>query len=371
MRELYDILQECARLVAQGTSGVMATVVKVNGSAYRRAGARMLLLPDGAMIGSVSGGCLEQDVAERAKSVQPGRPQLVTYDLQGEDDVIVGLGMGCQGWVEVLLEKVPEKRAVSYYELLGHCLRQKKAAVLATVFRVTGELKATVGNRYFLQEDGLVHADISDHALALEIGQNAAETMSNGRTQVLTHELESGTAEVLYEAIQPIFLLVIGGNQNTLPVVSLAHALGWLVTVCDSRRVYADQSRFPQAEVVYCPVEEIAGKLSLTPRTAAVLLSHNNLYDKAALKTLLFSPVRYVGLLGTRSRSERLLNELTQEGLRLHAAEREKLYSPVGLDIGADTPQEMALAIVAEISAVFSGRRGSFLRDRKRPIHGQ
>lgn len=370
MRELQEILALCSQIVAQGKSAVLATVVKVNGSAYRRPGARMLILPDGRLIGSVSGGCLEQDVAERAASMGNSDTLLVDYDLTADEEAISGLGMGCQGWVEILIESVLFKRQFDYRELLADCLRQKQSAVLATIFRVQGELGVEVGDRYLLREDGTACGNIANETVAAIVGQTAEQAMRDGHTRTLAHDAGDGAVEVLYEVIRPTFLVIAGANQNVAPIITLAHDLGWHITVCDYRRAQADRQKFPQADaVICCRPEQLTNEIGPTGRSAVVLVSHNHHYDSRALACLLPSPVAYIGLLGARSRSQNLLAGLAAEGITFTGEQLTKLYTPIGLDIGADTPQEMAVAVIAEIIAVLAGRGGTFLRDRKQPIH--
>jgi xanthine/CO dehydrogenase XdhC/CoxF family maturation factor len=222
-----------------------------------------------------------------------------------------------------------------------------------------------------LHPDNTVTSEIGDSKLALAITEDAFAVLRNGRSNVKIYRLSAGSAEVLIEVIQPPTPLVIfGAGHDAVPVARLAKELGWHVSVVDSRPAYATPERFPLADVVILTrLEATLERVSIDSRTVAVVMTHNYLHDRKLLQTLLPSPLRYLGLLGPKSRAERLLQELRQEGFVPTNEQLCRLYSPVGIDIGADTPEEIALAIVAEIQAVIANRSGGLLRDRKGSIH--
>jgi xanthine/CO dehydrogenase XdhC/CoxF family maturation factor len=373
MKELRDILEAVAEARRQGQLAALATVVKVRGSTYRRPGARMLVMPDGTMVGSISGGCLEGDILEKARQVlATGTPLLVTYDMTSDDDIVWGLGLGCNGVMYVLIEALPSGGPADPVAFLDECVTHERVGVMATVFRVEGCLSARVGDRWMVHADGQPWGDrLRDPVLVEALRPDIDEACRTCRSRVRTYILPDGTAEVFIEVIQPpVPFIVFGAGHDAIPVVRLAKALGWRVTVVDSRPAYATRERFPEAdEVVLAHPEDVPQRVRLDDRTVAVVMTHNYLQDLKLLEVLLPSPVRYLGVLGPRSRTDRLLRDLQAKGRPPTAAQLERLYSPVGVDIGAETPEEIALSILAEVQAVRTGRSAGLLRDRRGPIH--
>jgi xanthine/CO dehydrogenase XdhC/CoxF family maturation factor len=382
MNELQKIVDAYALVRARGARAALATVVGVEGSAYRRPGARAIFTEDGETVGAISGGCLERDVAERAERVIESRDtMMIEYDTRGDEDIVWGLGLGCNGVVRVLLESLHEggdgARAL---EFVGELLRARKYGVMATVVArdvnqsggATQNMK--VGARLLLDEKlnvcGGAIADAAP-ALAARIGADAVDALACRRALTCSYETNSGRVEIFYDVVAPPRpLVVFGAGHDALPLVRQAHTLGWHVTVVDTRARALTKERFTEAdEVVLCRAEDVDGRVSLTENTAAVVMTHNYLDDVELLKTLLPSPVCYLGVLGPRARTSKLLAEIGA----CAAAEpaRARLHSPIGLDIGAETPEEIALSIVAEVGAVCAARGGGFLRDRAAPIHGE
>jgi xanthine dehydrogenase accessory factor len=347
----------------------LATVVEVLGSAYRRPGARMLVTEDGELTGAISGGCLEGDARQRARrAIFQGEPALVTYDTRDEDDPRHGLGPGCQGVVRILLEPLDFANPDNPLELLRGFAQHPAPAVLATVFETDASgLKAAVGQRVLLSETGVVRGT---PLLAAPLAEAARATLAQGQPQILTIETDAGPVRASLEVLQPpLRLVVYGAGNDAQPLVHLAGSLGWRITVVDGRPNLATAARFPEAaEVRIVPVRELE---TATPDPLAyhVLLSHNYAYDLAALQTLLASPAPYIGLLGPRLKAQRLLDELDTAPVALVEQLRQRLHSPIGLDLGSETPEEIALAIVAEIQAQHSGRQGRPLRERAGTVH--
>jgi len=367
MHELTTIVDSCLNLRATGQAAVLASVVKTQGSTYRRPGARFLLLPDGQTLGMVSGGCLENDVRERARqTLASGEPSVAIYDGTAPDDIVWGMGLGCNGIVQVLIERLDPHQ--TYLERLAACLHQRRAALLATVFAVSGQTSVTVGARLLLESDGTVTTTITDPLALQTLTETAQAALAGKRSQVTRLALANGFVEVLLEAIQPPpALLIAGAGPDALPLATLARTLGWQVTVADHRPAFATAERFPMADaVVVCRPEVITERLAPDECTAAVIMTHHYASDRALLECLLPAPLRYLGLLGPRARTERLLREI---GVAESAQTLQRLYGPVGIDIGAETPAQVALSIVAEIQAVFADRAGGSLRDRAGSIH--
>lgn len=373
MRDRRDLLAAFAALRARGGHAALATVVRVVGSAYRRPGARMLLADDGTRVGLVSGGCLEADLAERARPVlEGGVPVLVTYDASRDEDLVFGLGLGCEGTVEVLIERVPERPDGGHLALVARCLEERRRLSLCTVFRSAGDVP--VGTRLWLVEGEPEGGGPVPEALAVALGREAEASLAAGRHRcVSVDDGAGGSVEALVEPVLPWpELYVFGAGPDAVPVVRLAVELGFDVTVADHRASLVRPERFPgAAAVVLCNPGALAGPFDPGPEAAALVMSHSFASDRACLGQLMQRPLRYLGALGPKRRTERLLAELAAEGVVPEPDLRAALHAPVGLDIGAETPEEIAVAILAEIRAAFTGRDGGRLRERRAPIHGE
>lgn len=291
MKDIYDILKEWKK--RRGEKFALATLVRAQGSSYRRPGARMLICSDGAIVGSLSAGCLEQDVASRALEVlRIGQPAIMSFDTRKR--------FGCAGKIDILIEPAPENFLL---------VVAKNLAARLTSFAITRFSGDKLGTR----------------------------------TGKFDHE-QDDQHELLQEIHPPIRLFVFGAGPETASLHFLAHSLGW--------------QTFEHTD---------SSQLSIEPDgwTAAIVKSHNYGRDFAALQQLLPLNLRYVGLIGPRKRRNQLLGDLLDLGVTINAG----FFAPAGLDLGAETPEEIALAIVSEIQRVFAGASGESLRERKMPIH--
>ncbi|MDR7537967.1 MAG: XdhC family protein [Armatimonadota bacterium] len=379
-RELQDILQAVEAGQARGEPMALATVVAVSGSTYRREGARLLIYAGGRTVGNISGGCLEGDIAVVAEEVlRDGRPRLATYDLTADDDLVWGLGLGCNGKLEVFVEPVNPEQAEPLLAPLQAVLNEERPVVLAVVLRGTEELPA--GTRRVLDP----RTAGAGPPAALE-GEGAPPTDAEGRLarvmEAALHEgrsrrvslaTASGELDVFLEVLRPpVRLVVVGAGHDAIPLVAQGVALGWRVLVVDRREAYLTSQRFPGATFLHAPFAQAGAEVPLDERTAVVVMTHNYLHDRDFLRTLLARPGPfpfYLGVLGPRARTERMLRELAAEGIVPSPELAARLYAPIGLDVGSESPEEIALAVVAEIMAVERARRAGFLRDRPGPIH--
>ena len=355
MNEIRALVEAFDAANARSERCALATVVSVEGSSYRRPGARMLVCEAGTGTGTISAGCLESDVVEHAKSViRSGTAKLVEYDTAStSDEMAWGLGLGCNGVVRVLVE--PLASGSRYMEALR---RSCEAPVsVATVYA------PAAGARLFIDEEGDVSREnLSDEMAAMIESEMRALPYDGARI----YDMDGVVAKVFFETLlPPVPLVIFGAGQDALPVVELARGLGWRTEVVDPQARPASRSRFAIADrVTLSRPEDVGAHVRITPRTMALLMSHNYAHDLAMLRFLLASPARYIGVMGPRKRTERMLRELA-------AAEwMARLHSPAGLDIGANGPAEIALSIVAEMRAVLDGRRGGMLRERRGSIHG-
>jgi xanthine/CO dehydrogenase XdhC/CoxF family maturation factor len=356
-----------------GRRGAMATVVYVKGSAYRRPGARMLVTADGCSAGMISGGCLEDDVREHAGRVMAsGEPRLFTYDTTSPADIVFGLGLGCNGVVKVLIEPVRQGDGSDLLTFFAMCHDRRQAGRIATVFASEDAPPAArLGARLLRWPDGTRTTNFDDPALRSMLHRALAAT--DGRRAAIRNLPlpDGGRIGVLLETIAPpVSLLVCGAGDDAIPLVQLAKQIGWHVTVADARPAYARPARFPAADAVICArPEDLAERSAIGPQTLAVIMTHSFIRDKELLGLLLPRPCRYIGILGPRVRTQRLVDELAQEGSHLDQASLQRIHGPAGLDIGAETPEEIAVAIIAEMRAVLGHRSGGPLRLRVGGIH--
>jgi xanthine dehydrogenase accessory factor len=330
--ELGEILDAIERLAAAHQPMALATIVATRGSTYRRPGARLLTPATGEPIGNISGGCLEGDVARLGREViASGEPRLAEFDLTADDDAVWGYGLGCNGSIEVFIE--PTEGAVA----TAAALRQEGSCWVTVL---TGEAAGS----HRMRTDGA-----------------AAAALRDGTARVVVE----GGERVLYEPLlPPLRLVVCSAGHDAIPLVRQAAELGWRVTVADVRRNLLTHDRFPGAAgFVDADPERAAEAVVPDGRTAVMVMSHNYLRDSAYLRSFLDAELAYLGVLGPRGRTEQMLGELG----RPEAIDR--LHAPAGLDIGADGPEEVARAIVAEILAVTRRHPGGPLRDRSGPIH--
>lgn len=375
MNELQRILQAFAHSQQKRERTALATVVQTSGSVYRRAGARMLLTETGEMISAISGGCLEADVLARAQSLlkEDHSPLVVRYDtMNHEEDLLFGLGMGCNGIVDVLIEPLNETSAREQFSFIQDCLNCQQVAVMATVFAVEGISNLAVGTRVMMRADGTTLNQIADAEIAPMLKAETEKVLFNQRTQIQSYSLSQGKISVLFEVIPPpLPLLVFGAGYDAIPVVQLAKQLGWQVTVIDHREDYLTRDRFPEADqLLECkPDPADAYQHLLTSEAVAVVMTHRYLSDRAFLKHLIPSPVRYLGVLGPKHRMKQLWEDLAAENITPTWEQQQRVYNPVGLDLAAETPEEIALSLIAEIKSVLGGRNGGSLRDRAGSIH--
>ena len=361
MKELKQIIATYTTYLKSGKKAALATVVKVEGSAYRRPGARMLIMEDGKWKGSVSGGCLEGDALKKARKVMNGREvELLTYDTREEGAHDLYLGLGCHGKIEILLEPLHVDDPANPILSLQSFFEKEKEAVLATVLQ--GEQLKPGSRHLWLERDAVVPAFWEAYA------EGFHKAMENGKSMnVLFKEGEEQT-EIFFEYLNAgLELYVFGAGLDVVPISEIARVLGWKVFVYDNCVAHLAPTRIPGANSLnytdFCslPKDFAPGRLS-----AALVMSHSYKFDAKALQFLQDKNIPYVGLMGPRKRFERMLEELPTLAV---FQESNRLHSPIGLDIGAETSEEIALSILSEIKAFFSGRSGRPLTEKDVPIH--
>ncbi len=370
MKEIKDIIRAYDAAIKQGKQTALATVVLVEGSAYRRAGARMLITEDGELTGAISGGCLEGDALRKARlAMAQQQPMLVTYDTTDDDDAKLGVGLGCNGIIHILIEPIYPENGNNAIALLKAVDSKRQNAVLVTLFSLQNRKAAQPGTCLVLEEDTML-SGLPDGDLKTALIADAREVLQTdlSATKTYVDGLEfTGFVELIKPAI---CVVIIGAGNDALPLSQMAAILGWDVIIIDGRANYAKPERFVAAkQVITAKPEQALAHISFDERTVMVLMTHNYNYEIALLREALPMQIPYIGILGPRKKLERMLNELENEGLNITDRHLEKVYGPVGLDIGSEGPEEIALSVVAEIKAVLSRRNGHSLKYKPVAIH--
>lgn len=371
MKHVLNMVTHAQRLREAGEAYAVATVVKIGGSTYRRPGARMLIETKGAHYGMISGGCLEEEVAQQALRVlAQGAVELLAFDLTDEAPLL-GFGMGCNGLVHVLIEPVPAADREDPAHLIGACIDRRQSGVLIQVISAPDGADL-LGRKLLLLEDGTVIGNV-DARLSHPVRSVARSVLADGHHKVEQITTANGPVELLYEVVHPPMRLVLfGAGHDVGPVVLLAKTLGWSTTVVGRQAVPILAERFPMADnhIFLMHPRDASTYVPLDERSAALIMNHQYARDKILIGALLETTIRYIGALGPRDRTDRIKQELREENPWITDDHLDRIYGPVGLDIGTETPEEIALSAIAEIQATFHGRAGGRLRDRQGAIHG-
>jgi xanthine dehydrogenase accessory factor len=370
MNEISQLRNAAEAARESGEGHALATIVRVEGSAYRRPGARMLITAGGRTTGLISGGCLDSDVRERALQViESGRPALVRYDTSKEEDLVWGLGLGCNGVVDVLIEPGTDRVTALLRGLDVAQSGEGRSVVVSVIRSDVAELPPGVS--MLLSRDATISLPPSrtvDNIVA-RLRDDAEAAFQSGVSRIARHGA-GGEVEAFIEVVEPrVPLVIFGAGADVIPLVDWARHLGWHTTVVDTHAREKSTERFAHADaVILCAPEDVARLVTLTGASAVVLMTHSYTHDLQLLPMLLNSTARYLGCLGPRRRTDRLLSELGDavpggSGL-------DRLHAPIGLDLGAESPSEIAMAIVAEVLASIKVRSGHSLRHSRGSIHG-
>jgi xanthine/CO dehydrogenase XdhC/CoxF family maturation factor len=347
---------------SRGEPLALATIVETVGSTYQKPGAQMLIAGDGRVAGLLSGGCLEADLMERARSVlATGEAMRVEYDTRSSDDVIWGIGLGCEGAMSIVLTRLNRENQYQPLAFIEACRRDDIAAGFAIIAR-SEDAARPLGTAYWPgateQAPGEVASAIANASIP------SARTRRNQRNPLrrIATTVEAGGVTALVAPIElPPRLLVLGAGPDAMPLVEIAGLMNWRITVLDHRPAYAVAERFPRARrVALNAAAALHAELAAARYDAAVVMSHHLVSDQNYLAALAESDIPYIGLLGPAPRRARLMSEIGDKAAKLG----DRLYGPIGLDIGATTPETIALAIVSEIQAVLAGRHGEPFRER-------
>lgn len=370
MKELKDIIRAYDDAVREGKQTALATVVHLEGSAYRRPGARMLIAEDGKLTGAISGGCLEGDALRKAQlAMVQKKPMLVTYDTTDEDDAKLGVGLGCNGIISILIEPLNTKDTNNSIELLKAFLSKRQTAVLVTLFSLQKKVTQP-GTCLILTQDGGIKSSITNKDLQSYLLEDAQHALISRTSQIKTYNIENSLTGFIEVLEPPVSLVIFGAGNDSIPLVQMAHVLGWETTVADGRSNYVTRERFPSVNnVILTKPENFRPQINFDARTVAVLITHNYNYDIAVLRQLVPLKVSYIGVLGPKKKLDRMLEELKEGGMLINEETTKNIFGPAGLEIGAETSDEIALSILSEIQAVLSKRTGSPLREKKESIH--
>lgn len=366
MKEINDIIQAYQKAKAADKKTALATVVKVEGSSYRQPGARMLVTGDGELTGAISGGCLEGDALKKALlAIHQQQNKLITYDTSNEEDSDFGVQLGCNGIVHILFEYIDDEKN-NPIDLLIKVSEERRDSVLTCLFSLERGQKQ-IGTVLFYSQNAVWPENHRSDHLAEDM-KKVFESRSSAVKRVMHENIP---CEALIEYLPPAVSLVIAGAGNDVkPLVEIASVMGWEITVAEGRVSHATEKRFPLAKTVkVIGAEDFLNGITMDEYTFVVLMTHNYRYDLTVLKNMLNCHNRYIGVLGPKSKLNRMLSDLAEEGVEISEEQMQRIYGPVGLDIGAETSEEIALSVAAEIKAVLEGKKGNSLRYKKDKIH--
>ncbi|MDH5499530.1 MAG: XdhC family protein [Gammaproteobacteria bacterium] len=332
-----------------GKSMVLASVYETAGSTYSKAGAQMLINSDGDFQGMLSGGCLEGDLAERARQVlESGVPQIVTYDLGQNDDELWGLGVGCDGLMKIFLQPLRAENGYEPFATMVKIFGGDDSTIAATVLEADDALN-TPGASLIVARGQLKYCDVQGDVLA-DVLRMAGDVQQAGLSVTRNLCRPGGKMKLLFAILRPPpRVLVLGAGLDAGPLVRLITELGWRVIVQDHRPAYIEAGDFSEAEQVFCvAADELPAKVDLDRIDAAVVMSHHLDTDRKYLAMLAPTSIRYVALLGPPNRRVRLITELGDKASALQG----RLHGPAGMDIGASGPASIALSIVAQMHHV-------------------
>lgn len=364
MKELNDIILAYDKAVLGNKQTALATVVKVEGSSYRRPGARMLVTENGEITGAISGGCLEGDALRKAQmAIMHKQNKLEIYDTTDDEDNKLGVQLGCNGIVYILFEPINNDDKNNPIHLLKKVAQQRKDSVLVTLFNPDKNLQQK-GTLAYINEIESFFVNEEQKPLLKECRM----LLTNKTSLIKEYE---GSCTVLFQFIPPaIQLAIVGAGNDAQPLVEMSFILGWKTIVIDGRPAYATQQRFSKAsKISVTKPSDILSAVTVDEETAVVLMTHNYNYDIAALEKLITTNCRYIGVLGPKKKLHKMFDALKEKRIKINNEVIQNIYGPVGIDVGAETSEEIALSVIAEIKAVFSQREGKSLKERETDIH--
>lgn len=368
MKEIKQIVEAYQKIDFSQNRAALATVVRVEGSSYRRTGARMLVMESGEWIGGISGGCLEGDALKKARlAMSQNKATLITYDTSDDDPYQIGVGLGCNGIIDVLITPLDPLNQQNAVWQIRHCLDQRNPNVIITVTSLNKNQEPIhLGQAFRFDSTEHFSETFPLDAIQAQVIEEIQLALATTKSVLKSYTLSDGLSISLFIEVVPpaIQLYVFGSNYDVYPMVRMAKELGWkVIVVCNPNKMHA--SLFETADAVmpkdYVPV--------IDKYTAAISMCHDYETDYRNLQTLLKTNISYIGLLGPKKRTIKMYDRMKEEENPISPENESRIYSPVGLDIGASTPEEIALAVCAEIRTNFSGRDAIKLKFRNKPIY--
>ena len=366
MKEIITLLDLYEK--SKGQTAALATVINVEGSSYRRTGARMLMFENGTWKGGISGGCLEKDVLKNAKLVMlESKARIIRYNTNEDSPDNIGIGLGCNGIIDILISPITAQPERNPLEVLKTCTENRHSNLLITVIKNNSSIKWKAGEMFriediqsFIQKSGSFRKKFED---------DIKDVLAKGRTRIIDYQLpNAGSFSLLLEFLQPnVHLIIIGNNYDIYPITDLAKVLGWEISLV-ANPVKLDKSIFKTVKILPSQNGQ-APKIETDKYTAVILMSHDYGTDLRNLKFFLHSEAGYIGILGPKKRGNKLFNDLKKENISATDEQFNRIFTPTGLDIGANTPEDIALSILSEIRAFFARREGGYLRNRLGTIH--
>nr|WP_315177265.1 XdhC family protein [uncultured Flavobacterium sp.] len=375
MKELQEIIKKYDVASQKNIKSALVTVVHLDGSSYRRPGARMLVNDDGRITGAISGGCLEGDALKKALfAISEQKNTLFTYDTSKEDDSEMGIHLGCEGLIQVLFESIDSEKEENPIQLLSKALAVRQKAVLVTLFDLNNNQNVQHGTCLLLEENGTLSGKIPLQQFEDAVLKDITDVMQNGESVFKQYKSGDVSVTAFFEFLHPpVSLVVLGAGNDAIPLMKFADVLGWDFRIVDRRDTHANKERYPTASQILVANPDVALEhLAYDNRTFFVLVTHSYKCDYYMLKSLCAAAVPYIGILGPKKKLHRMLEEIQHnEGIHLNADKVATIYGPTGLDIGAETPEEIALSIIAEIQAVLTGKMGGMLKTKNEVIHSR
>ena len=369
-QETSQIVGRVAELAAAGRRAATATVVRIEGSAYRRPGAKLLVEESGATRGGISGGCLEADVRGIAMTVmREGVPRLRHYETGDDDRTVWGLGLGCNGSVDIFVQPATSGDALDVARHLRTLLAGDAPFVVSTLVRGP----STALGRMLVVSAGPPAGSTGIPALDREIARRAEALLAAGESEhydIESSGVDTEPTSVFTEVhVPPPRLVICGAGDDAMPLAAHASQIGYRVTVVDHRPAYLSPKRFPDAERIDRRPDDGLEGLPLGPRTHLVVMTHSFAHDREWVRRLLRTDSPYIGLLGPRARRDEILEQIGATGGPIGATETNRLFAPVGLDLGADGPEQIAVSILAELLAIRAASAPRHLREKEGVIH--
>ena len=365
MKEIKSIIRLYNTYKNSDEKCAIAQVVRVEESSYRREGARMLVFESGVFVGGISGGCLEGDALQRSQiAILKQQPSIVTYDTSKEKEI--GVGLGCNGIIDVLISPISE--ASPMMSMLQKCVSERGEHIIATITALSGQINGvSLGESFYYDAETETLDNCPDKPLRAFIKDKISEVHEIKKSKTFHFESKGARASIFIELIPPQFHLAIyGDNYDVYPILEMAGVMDWEVALIGNIQKLKKQKLQSVAHLYHKDSED---RPKIDNRTAILLMAHDYKTDAANLLELIKSPAPYIGSLGPRKRFDKMVAEFKSRGIEFSREEQARIFAPCGLEIGANTPEEIVISIFGEILSAFSGCSGGMLRDKSGPIH--